>query len=366
MKLLPRRFCFAMILLYVSSTPASAQRVIHVPPDVSCARCRIDIEPVFSIGHSPRQPPVGFPHGFVRNSRGEYYLVNQQVGNNIAHYDRAGRFLRFLGRPGTGPGEFTTIRDIALRADTLFVYDQIQGRLTVYSPDRTVVRTQPVPGANTRILPLSDGRLVASGTYSTPERVGEPLHVFSMNGDDVRSFGSSTAGLYRADLEDSMRRLIAPASASGEFWAARLNEYVLEKWSAEGRKLAELRRAASWFPPTAQLVYYQPGVAPTPRQTAIWVDAEQRIWTITVVPNENWRTVWEPNSSYPGGMTFNERYENYYNSIIEVIDPGAGRVLARRALRAYFIAFVQDGGLVGYRVNAEGSPVLDVYNVRMR
>ncbi|MEZ4455192.1 MAG: 6-bladed beta-propeller [Gemmatimonadales bacterium] len=96
----------------------------------------------------------------------------------IRIYDTTGRFLRTLGRDGSGPGEFRNVTRMFLSGDTLIVYDFRQRRLTSYLADGTLIGTQPVRfDAEERagvIGRLSGGRWLVSMTMSMPNFAGPP------------------------------------------------------------------------------------------------------------------------------------------------------------------------------------------------
>jgi hypothetical protein len=64
-----------------------------------------------------------------------YDALSQRGPTRIIVYDRAGRFVRALGRTGSGPGEFQTVRAMGFLGDTLWTSDATLERVTLFAPD---------------------------------------------------------------------------------------------------------------------------------------------------------------------------------------------------------------------------------------
>lgn len=71
--------------------------------------------------------------------------VADRQADRVFVFGQDGRLLRTLGRSGSGPGEFTNIRGLYPKGDSLLVHDLGQDRLTLFAPHGRVVRTVPLP-----------------------------------------------------------------------------------------------------------------------------------------------------------------------------------------------------------------------------
>lgn len=121
-------------------------------------------------------------------------------------------------------------------------------RLTAYDPTYEVSRTVRLeipPYIDAALLP--DGDLILAAPVHTPERVGLPPHLLDREGHVIRSFGSDDP-LYRSDVPFIDQRTIAPTEEGRAVWAAYRNQYVVERWGADGTKRGEIRRDVQWFP----------------------------------------------------------------------------------------------------------------------
>lgn len=93
------------------------------------------------------------------------FVVADGGSKEIRVFNPEGRHLRTLGGAGRGPGEFEGIgRVFLLRGDSVAAWDPQQQRLTVFTEDGRVARTEtlPLPGVAAPVeAVLEDGTLVA-------------------------------------------------------------------------------------------------------------------------------------------------------------------------------------------------------------
>jgi len=111
----------------------------------------------------------------------EIYLVDP-TAPGVYVYDARGRFIRRLGRPGDGPGEFRSAMAAGWLYDTLWVADYQLRRVSLFTEAGDFIRVlqQPVPGV---LRMLADGGFVVArvdpaslyeGTASTDPLVRFP------------------------------------------------------------------------------------------------------------------------------------------------------------------------------------------------
>lgn len=86
-------------------------------------------------------PDGGAQYGFSTisdiavGSAGQIYVWDQ-TEKSLRLYDAQGKFVRQIGRSGSGPGEYDRINGIAVRADgKLAVWDAGNGRMNLYAPN---------------------------------------------------------------------------------------------------------------------------------------------------------------------------------------------------------------------------------------
>jgi hypothetical protein len=109
---------------------------------------RYHLRPVLTLGRPDGDSVEAF--GFVTDAAfglGDSIYVADAGQQRVLVFDGRGTFARSIGRAGQGPGEFLDPSSIALIADTLFVYDGRQGRVSVLSTTGTYYRAFPPPSA---------------------------------------------------------------------------------------------------------------------------------------------------------------------------------------------------------------------------
>lgn len=75
---------------------------------------------------------------------GNLYVAQPQDGV-IRVFSPDGDALAVIGGEGEGPGEFTALRSFGFLRDTLYVADPASGRLTYFTRDGRLIRTEPAP-----------------------------------------------------------------------------------------------------------------------------------------------------------------------------------------------------------------------------
>lgn len=89
-------------------------------------------------------------------------VVNETV--RLKFFDKKGKFLRSVGRRGSGPGEFTQTREVCrLGGDSLLVIDYSDGRLSTWNAVGEHVRTFSRPGFIPLQGCLPNGTIIVRG-----------------------------------------------------------------------------------------------------------------------------------------------------------------------------------------------------------
>jgi hypothetical protein len=117
-------------------------------PDAA-ATWQVDTAAVFEVGQLEGEPVYQLYRvaGIAELPDGAVAIANRG-SCEIRLYDASGRFVRALGRDGSGPGEFGTLLNVVARGDTLYAYDLMYGRLTrflrsgAYLDDRSLRPTR--------------------------------------------------------------------------------------------------------------------------------------------------------------------------------------------------------------------------------
>ncbi|MGQ0539160.1 MAG: hypothetical protein ACT4R6_09465, partial [Gemmatimonadaceae bacterium] len=147
------------------------------------------------------------------------------------------------------------------------------------------------------------------------------------------------------------------------FWAADERQYRLTRWSHDGKVLESYRRTPSWFRKPSQSLLGTPRSPPEPAITAVSEDAEGLIWTFVRVAAPTWRSAWP---SAAGEFEYRQiAMEKLFRTMVEVLDLGSKRVVARQMLSDWVIAALPDRRTAVYAVNDAGVPRIDILQLTL-
>lgn len=345
---------------------ARAQEIVPIRDADRCKTCEITLEHVVTLGDREGPGRVGPPTAeIVRDRQGNYYVAHGDgaiAASRVWVFSPTGQFLRTFGRKGDGPGEYRGI--VALRflpGDTLELYSF--ERRTVLDPDLTVVRTSRLQISNGNRVFLPDGRSVVGKHLATPGRVGYPLQLVTDSGTIVRSFGAIRPE-YRRDEPFKLGRAIMAGPDGGSVWSVGATTYLIELWDTSGTRRAAFQRDVDWFEPWGRDLPPRPnGPTPQPRVGLVTRDSVGRLWVSVLVAAEHWREGFtrDANGRFrvtPGNIG------RIWDTVLEVIDPVAERLVASRRFQGQqIVSFIDNDLIVTYREDETGYPSLDVWRM---
>ncbi len=320
-----------------------------VPQEPACARCRIALRPVTVLGaRGGRGGMAVRPYSIAAASRGRFVVaVSPERPRPPLVFSADGSYEGELGRVGSGPGEYRSPR-LVTRApgDTLLVFDEALGRLTVLSPSLRPVRSSPAPHDVWSAAADSTGSLLVNANVRDRARIGVPLHLFSRDGSYRRSFGDEHVPVLPSSLSRTLR-WVAP-SEPGRFWSLRESyRYRLEEWDTAGSLRQVLDRDPSWFLPYTERRTSTPTRPPSPYTTGLWRDSSGLLWVAVAVPSRTWAAGLGPARLAERQSWFPERDPHrVWDTVIDVIDPQAGRLVATMRLPGRY-DLVAGPGLLG-------------------
>lgn len=316
------------------SSSAKEQR-IAVSEEPVCVQCAINVQEIAILGDEQGPGTIDTEDTLgIRASDGRYYVHSfaTRGGVPIKVFAEDGTFIEPLGEFGEGPGEFGNVAAVReLEDGYLAVFDSIPPRMTVLSPTHELVDT-----VRWQILPtftveaLANGESLLASDSRLPNQIGLPLHVVGADGTVVRSFGAEDDSFYPGSR--SVERRIA-LSKDGGVWATSPWEYVVEHWSLDGELLASLSRPNVYTGPRNE----DPS-APQPSIAALREDDDGLLWVYILVADARWREqlgrpIGRP-GQHGGEADFVGTKHEYRDTIVEVIDPKTGDLLARTRLDA--------------------------------
>ena len=170
---------------------------------------RILEDPVLSLGAVEGDPAQSFDR-----LSGVYLLGEDRIAvldngaSQVRFFDPAGAWLFTFGRPGEGPGEFQELTFLGLQADSLWLLDGRQLRMTVLDPETGAFRVARMQVDNAALGPvglLPDGSAVLAADLAFSAAIMEDPS------PGLQRFSAAYVRLDRSGtLEDTV--LVAPGS----------------------------------------------------------------------------------------------------------------------------------------------------------
>lgn len=355
-----------MLLTPVTICAQSGTRAVPVPDKVACTACSIRTVVAATLV-VPRDSTDGFPIAVRSDSRSRYWVFRR--GEMPAIFDQSGKFLRTLGRTGSGPGEYVQPYDMAdVGHDSIVVFDGDGLRVSVLDASLRYIRSVTMPFEMHSPIVISwPDTVLASGILPTPGQAGWPLHLVSFQGRQptvLASFGL-TDGELRPDGVARTWHWFTSSDA-GKVWAAWMYGYSLSEWDARGRVIRALERKPRWFSASSPSSLGTPTTPPPPFVAGIQQDRAGLVWVLVHTPAPTWREAWPKLS--PETREVSSRMiakERMYSTIIEVIDPRIGRVVARQTLNSFGVPGLAGEKIALYDVDPDGYGRITVLSVSL-
>jgi hypothetical protein len=362
---------FLLLLLVAVGTgtavaPAAAQSRLT---ERLCRGCDLRIEHEVRLGSSEGSGAIAATDVIVRHPHTGYYYVSHDADpGTLAVFDPQGRIARYVGRSGRGPGEFLSVIDLVATTSEVYAVDRRNGRIVALSVADSVLRMVPLVApprpAGTAALPRS-GYFVLAAHITSRDLFGYAIHTFDGSGHRLASFDTASGtSLLPTDTERLNRRL---TNDGEDVWAAHVHQYVLQKWTSGGRLLRSYVRDVDWFKSWQQRPRLTPQGGRISEVMDVRFEAEERLlWVLVQVPDasRDWargliRDQGRDGRWYYGAGDLNR----IYDTVIEVIDPDSGLVLASVQVDAALRRFLYGRRVAGHAADPDGTEYVDVWRL---
>ena len=274
----------------IGSLTVEAQTVIDLSDIGLCADCRLPLQHIVSLGTvtGPSMIEEEWTRAIRDDERG--YLTF--AGATIKRFDENGRFVGQIGRAGEGPGEFRAITDVQIVGGQIVALDYRNRSWSVFDEDGGFLRLHRYSGAlgRGRFHVVGEDTVVVAGMdTSSPEVVGYPLHLTRLAPDaSVVHFGADSPD-YIPDEPYATYVVLGTMSRPGTVWWGKPGRPHWEEWSLDGDHLRTVVGDLPWFP--NELPTRLQGPRPIPRMGYFGVDARDRLWILTEVPDLDWEDI---------------------------------------------------------------------------
>lgn len=194
----------AVLLLGCATDPAPPTSPLDAPIFVTASGDTVRMEEELRIGRldGPDEYTFASINWTLPTLDGGVILYDLEssdgTGDNgrIRQFDATGRFVRYIGRPGEGPGEYNSFPDGTLLPDgSLLIADQSLARFTRYDLRGELVASWPGPPGIVELQPTPAGGWFAAIVTGHPE--GKPRRIeylrFDSRGREVDRFPASDA-----------------------------------------------------------------------------------------------------------------------------------------------------------------------------
>ncbi|MEO8479647.1 MAG: hypothetical protein ABI542_08445 [Gemmatimonadota bacterium] len=160
--MITRTWTLASLLLFCVGCGAPPPELPHSTETVlSAGGFHVSAEPMIDIGGSVDGQPILTDVSDATRLANGLIAVADKFADRIALFDSTGSLVRYLGRTGSGPGEFRGPEWVGECApDTLTVYDAMASRLTTIDTAGRVISQRPLTPRPTRIACNRGGMFV--------------------------------------------------------------------------------------------------------------------------------------------------------------------------------------------------------------
>ena len=299
----------------------------------SCAECEIVLEELVELGDVDDPASIATENAHAscivgRLSTGGHVSSGIAGGGELFFYDRSGTFVESRGRRGEGPGELgQRLSVIVGPADTLFVVDRSQSRLTTLDPNGRHAASFALPPRVFGFARLADGGFIFHTLAHGVRGDDSPLlRRYDRTGREVASHELPSRTMIRERIADMDRRTVSP-SRTGDYWSAKYWSYEARRWAAPGRSDLAIVRDVEWFPPgepsSADDVMAWYRKAPPPNILRhLWEGEDGLLWTYSIVADRRW----EPELTAPDeDLAWTRRT---WDTMVEVLDIHTATALA--------------------------------------
>lgn len=186
-------------------------------------------------------------HDIAVNSRGDIFVLDSKL-SEIKKFDRNGKFLKPIGRSGSGPGEFQKAEYMLIINDTLYVFNNETKQISIFDKESNFVRNFNLE-RNTILAHMANvnsnsflGMMEYWDTIENKLFYINDLHLRNLKFEKIKSL-SKKIGEYQEDT--NVLDYVTPfCSGNNSIYIAQISntEYSINVYDNNGELLYQIRK----------------------------------------------------------------------------------------------------------------------------
>ena len=315
---------------------AEAQEVVGIGDDIACPSCVVETGPPVTLVAPGDSIWFSSMSGLrvARDGGGNYIAAPVKGDALIAVFGSDGRYRSSYGRIGGGPGEFATDIPLLIEVgddDVLYAIDPVHIHTLAPRAEAGLDQARmPVELMGDAVV-LQDGIAVEATVRTEPGVT--TIQLLRPDGTIVRSIGATGTGGETAEL--GLRHALGRSNDRMDVWSAPTNRFRLTRYGPDGDAKTRIERTSTLFRPGSSFRPGAPFQAPANTAvTGIVQDGDGLLWiTIARAPRSFSplaRLGAAPQAGREVMIPASVDLNRFLHTTVEVLDPVAGTVVARR------------------------------------
>ncbi len=346
------------LVLVPSSLSAQEVREVVLGPEIMATTVLDSPQVLYTVG-DPEGPGMIFQGEAMVVApvpAGGFLVCSAYYADGPIQYFRDGKLQQAFGRWGDGPGEYRQVLSMQVNPTTGDFWIQDRARMVTFTPDGEagpVLDIRPAGFGASESTFLPDGSLLFVGPGGKRDNLGYLFHKVDIRDQTWTSYYP----LYRdstliAVRDDHKWRRKLAVTEDGKVVAIS-SEYVIEIFDPDKGFALEtriLRKPAGWpedFEADLEKRRKEGPHAPAYLFWDCWVDPEGRLWTLSLMPEEDWLKDLVEDPDSPGGYDF-ATVDMGRDMLVEVLDLSRMELLASYRIDPLARAIVGPGMLAVY------------------
>jgi len=341
-----------------------AQDVLEIDDRIICSACVIEAGPPVTLA-LPKDSFsfTSFPSlKLARDSEGNFLAAPVKGDALVAVFGPDGKYRSSYGRIGGGPGEFATGFPLLVEVgdgDVLYAIDLLYLHTLAPRAESSLGRVRMPVQANDAVV-LNGATIAVQATVRTGAG-NTTIQILRSDGTIEESIGAPRQTTSTSRQQGMDWRVLGRSNDHADVWSAHINRYRVIRYGSDGEEKTRIERISEWFRPYSRNTPGSPYNAPAdPRVVGIHQHADGLLWVAIRRAPPSFSPLTGQQASARTEVRLNPYMDmnRFLHTTVEVLDPAAGTLVARREFDEY-VRFVSTPGddlfLYSLRSDALGS-----------